>query len=149
MLSPESRRPTEVANPAEPELEGESTGERTEIRTTSPTVLKGSGSSARRQIGRCSPEPPRCPLPLPGEMIDTFRLEEAIGVGGMGAVFRPLDTQLDRQVALKLLPPDQAADPEVVQPILPGRPLRRPARPREHRPGLQHRPRRRLPLHRL
>ena len=53
-------------------------------------------------------------MPLPGELIDTFLLEEAIGVGGMGAVFRALDTKLDRQVALKLLPPDQAADTEIV-----------------------------------
>jgi serine/threonine-protein kinase len=48
-------------------------------------------------------------------MVDLFLLEEAIGVGGMGAVFRALDTRLERQVALKLLPPDQALDPEVVQ----------------------------------
>jgi serine/threonine-protein kinase len=48
-------------------------------------------------------------------MVGAFRLEEAIGVGGMGAVFRALDTQLDRLVALKLLPPDQAVDPEVVE----------------------------------
>jgi serine/threonine-protein kinase len=33
----------------------------------------------------------------------------------MGAVFRALDSQLDRQVALKLLPPDQTGDPEIVQ----------------------------------
>ena len=45
----------------------------------------------------------------------SFELEEAIGVGGMGAVFRALDTRLDRQVALKILPPEQAGDPEVVQ----------------------------------
>ena len=54
-------------------------------------------------------------LPNPGEVVGTFELEEAIGVGGMGAVFRADDAQLDREVALKLLPPDQTGDPEVVQ----------------------------------
>ena len=54
------------------------------------------------------------PLPLPGDRIDVFELEEAIGAGGMGAVFRAVDTKLDRMVALKILPPDQAVDPEVV-----------------------------------
>ena len=53
-------------------------------------------------------------MPGPGDLLDGFLLEEAIGVGGMGAVYRALDTKLDRQIALKLLPPDQAADPEVV-----------------------------------
>src|SRR5919202_6832599 len=33
----------------------------------------------------------------------------------MGAVFRALDTRLERHVALKLLPPEQSGDPEVVQ----------------------------------
>jgi serine/threonine-protein kinase len=53
--------------------------------------------------------------PEPGERIDSFELEEAIGVGGMGAVFRARDRRLDRLVALKLLPPEQAGDAEVVQ----------------------------------
>ncbi len=54
-------------------------------------------------------------LPQPGVVIGTFLLEEAIGAGGMGAVFRAHDAQLDRHVALKLLPLDQTVDPEVVQ----------------------------------
>ena len=53
-------------------------------------------------------------LPQPGVLIGTFLLEEAIGAGGMGAVFRAHDAQLDRHVALKLLPLDQTGDPEVV-----------------------------------
>ena len=53
--------------------------------------------------------------PRLGERIDMFELQQAIGVGGMGAVFRALDTRLDRHVALKILPPEQAYDPEVVQ----------------------------------
>jgi serine/threonine-protein kinase len=47
-------------------------------------------------------------------VLDGFLLEEVIGMGGMGAVYRALDTKLDRQIALKLLPTDQASDPEVV-----------------------------------
>lgn len=54
-------------------------------------------------------------MPLPGDRVGDFGLEEAIGAGGMGAVFRAVDIKLDRQIALKILPPDQAVDPEVVQ----------------------------------
>ncbi len=57
---------------------------------------------------------PAVVLPAAGDFVGTFLIEEAIGVGGMGAVFRAVDTKLDRPVALKLLPPDQAADSEIV-----------------------------------
>ena len=84
-----------------------------------PPVLGGS-SVQRSEIlpaGASSPLEIVLPLPLPslGERIDMFVIEAAIGVGGMGAVFRALDTRLDRHVALKILPPEQARDPEVVQ----------------------------------
>ena len=81
----------------------------------SPTVHRGSSSSARRRLpAAVPPTAPPASLPVPGDLVDTFLIEEAIGVGGMGAVFRALDTKLDRQVALKLLPPDQAGDTEIV-----------------------------------
>ncbi len=44
-----------------------------------------------------------------------FELIESIGAGGMAAVLRARDTQLERQVALKILPPDMAADVECVR----------------------------------
>ncbi len=65
------------------------------------------------------------PEPLPGEdgfagglrgrRLAHYELIEPIGVGGMAAVLRARDTQLDREVALKILPPETAADPENVR----------------------------------
>lgn len=47
---------------------------------------------------------------LRGRKLAHFELIEPIGVGGMAAVLRARDTQLDRYVALKILPPDLAND---------------------------------------
>lgn len=45
-----------------------------------------------------------------GITLDHFVLEERIGIGGMGSVFRAIDERLERVVALKILSPTQAAD---------------------------------------
>jgi len=52
---------------------------------------------------------------LRGRKLGHFELVETIGVGGMAAVIRARDTQLDRNVALKILPPEMARDPENVR----------------------------------
>jgi serine/threonine protein kinase len=52
---------------------------------------------------------------LRGRPLAHFELLEPIGVGGMAAVIRARDTQLDRTVALKILPPDMASDSEIVR----------------------------------
>ncbi len=52
---------------------------------------------------------------LRGRRLAHFELIEPIGVGGMAAVLRARDTQLDRDVALKILPPEMAVDPENVR----------------------------------
>jgi serine/threonine-protein kinase len=48
-------------------------------------------------------------------LLDQFRIEEAIGTGGMGAVYRARQTTLARDVAIKILLPEMAQNPEAVR----------------------------------
>jgi len=81
----------------------------------SPTVItKGSGSGS----GSSPPPPPPHVVgdahSIAGRRLGHFELIEAIGAGGMAAVLKARDTELGRIVALKILPPESALDPENV-----------------------------------
>ena len=45
---------------------------------------------------------------------DHFEIQEQLGAGGMGTVYRALDQNLGRQVALKLLQKEQSTNPEFI-----------------------------------
>ncbi len=48
----------------------------------------------------------------PGQTLLHYRIDEKICEGGMGVVWKAVDTTLDREVAIKVLPDGFAADPE-------------------------------------
>jgi len=67
------------------------------------------GSSGRRAPARTI----HCVVPtLPaGTRLGPYEILSTLGTGGMGVVYRDVDPRLERQVAIKLLPEEMAADP--------------------------------------
>ena len=47
-----------------------------------------------------------------GRTLSHYKVLDEISRGGMGIVYRALDVKLNREVALKVLPPDLVSDPE-------------------------------------
>ena len=50
-----------------------------------------------------------------GEVIEHYQILQRLGEGGMGTVYRALDTQLEREVALKVLRADLSDQPDVTK----------------------------------
>ena len=50
--------------------------------------------------------------PAPGKRLGPYKIASQIGMGGMGEVYRATDTNLKRQVAIKVLPDAVATDSE-------------------------------------
>jgi serine/threonine-protein kinase len=50
-----------------------------------------------------------------GSVIGSYKVTEKIGEGGMGAVFKGIDTMLEREVAIKMLRPELASQPDIVE----------------------------------
>lgn len=78
------------------------------VRLSDPPVVVGDVDAPRSSTGHDV-------LP-PGTLLDhRFRLGTPLGTGSMGRVLRALDTHTGHEVALKLLHPDRARDPEALE----------------------------------
>ncbi|HVE87078.1 MAG TPA: protein kinase [Myxococcales bacterium] len=78
------------------------------------TAIRGPGEpdappAPREEDAAPQPIPLHSPLVIPG-----FELKEILGRGGMGEVWKAIQVSLGRTVAIKLLPPKLAQDPEFV-----------------------------------
>lgn len=86
------------------------------------SALEADGSSVRGPLSGLSERlfPPRgleeagTAPPVAGVELGHFVMEERIGRGGMGAVFRAVDKRLGRVVAVKVLTSEHSSDPEAV-----------------------------------
>ncbi|HEY4364602.1 MAG TPA: protein kinase [Bryobacteraceae bacterium] len=54
-------------------------------------------------------------MDLTGRTAGTFRIQDKLGEGGMGAVYRGVDMMVERTVAIKVLKPEIAGNPEIVE----------------------------------
>lgn len=50
-----------------------------------------------------------------GQLIGNYKIEEKLGEGGMGSVYKGVDTMLDREVAIKALKPELASQTSIVE----------------------------------
>src|ERR1051326_5046757 len=49
------------------------------------------------------------------QIVGNYKIEQKLGEGGMGAVYRGVDMMLEREVAIKFLRPELSAQPQVVE----------------------------------
>lgn len=74
----------------------------------------GANNDLATVISNRHPKPVTSPGDVRGRRLGQFELLEPVGVGGMAAVIKARDMLLDRVVALKVLPPEDADSPDQV-----------------------------------
>lgn len=89
----------------------------TDTQSVKPCPQCGTGVKFRLDPTSQRKSCPHCGYVLPNQ-IGHFKLAQIIGTGGMGAVYRGLDTSLERQVAVKVMREEFARNPQFVESFL-------------------------------
>jgi tetratricopeptide (TPR) repeat protein len=89
-----------------------------------PNAQNAPGTAVRRPAAQRSPAPPTptfdthesgADLKIGSLLSGRYELLALLGEGGMGAVYKARDLQLDREVAIKVIKPELAEHPEILQ----------------------------------
>src|SRR5579862_8899585 len=73
-----------------------------------------SATRSERAASRCGADAPPASTMI-GDLIDHYRVLELVGRGAMGVVYKALDVNLDRQVAIKVMSVEARNDPDFVE----------------------------------
>lgn len=81
----------------------------------STVIISDRFTERRAQVAAHSSEEPTAETLEPGSMVGRYLTLSRVGVGGMGVVYRAHDTELNRTVALKVLPPHLCKYPDYLK----------------------------------
>src|SRR6266496_5656324 len=79
-----------------------------------PTARPLTATSQATQAPRSNWNAPLL-LPTGAVLANRYEILQLLGEGGMGAVYKARDTELDRVIALKVIRPELASNPEILQ----------------------------------
>ena len=85
-----------------------------EVLTQWHEAFERSDAAISKSMTERNPEPSPSPQLSPGSRFGNYEVIQRLGVGGMGEVYCARDTRLERDVAIKILSPEQCCRPDAL-----------------------------------